>query len=207
MTNDFTIRQLAKELQSAYSAMNVEKHSPGLRREARTQRPAPGPQSPGNFLWINRSVMMEQRLREVAFNAFSDIQVKLKDEDGRVHNLLERIHGNSFAISELPWASDFIQELDDQVKKINRWLTPAQDSPRAKEIARQAGRRFTAAEAAALASTATGLKIDRKQVTYWGRAESKNVDAEIGSDGVATYSLEQVIAAAEEYKDQRKKSA
>lgn len=133
MDLEFDIRQVARELITLYAELDAKKHERPQPKEVRTMRPAPGPQSPGSWLWMARGVDMEQKLREVSMNAFADIQVRLRDDDAKVGNLLERIARNSHAISELPWAEDFADELDDQARQISRWVNP----PEAKDMAKR----------------------------------------------------------------------
>lgn len=124
MDLEFDIRQTARELQALYAALDDKKHERTRPKEVRIMRATPGPQSPGSWLWMARAVEMEQRLRQVAFNAFSDIQVRLRDDDAKVGNLLELIALNAQPISELGWASDFLDELNDQARTIGKWLNP-----------------------------------------------------------------------------------
>lgn len=203
--DEFTIRHLTKDLHHLYTLLEERKHTPEKPKEARTMRPAPGPRAPGNHLWIARGIDMEQRLREIAFNAFHDLQIKLRDDDGKVHNILRLVTYHAQPIADLPWADDFQDELDRQARVMGKWLNPTANTTQAQNLAKLSTKRFTASEAAALASEATGLKIDRKQVTYWGRSNTKNVDVVIGKDGVATYNIGQVIDAATHNKDGRRK--
>src|SRR5690606_3067275 len=113
MDLEFEIRKVAQELKKLYEDMDSRKYEPEKPKEVRVMRPAPGPRSPGSWLWMARGIENEQKLREVAFNAFGDLGIKLKDDDGVIHNLLAKIAFNAQPISELPWAEDFHQELDD----------------------------------------------------------------------------------------------
>lgn len=206
MTDEFAIRKAARELKGLYTHLDEMKHAAVTPPEVRTMQNTGGkPAMPGNWLWMQRGVDMAMRLQQVAFNAFGDMGKKIKDSDSGTLPLLELIALNAQPISELDWSSDFLDELEDQASQLSRWLYPTADSSRAREAARQTHKRFSAAEVAALASAATGLKIDRKQVTYWGRSATKGVDAEIGENGIATYCLGQVIDAAKQYRDERKK--
>ena len=205
MDLEFDIRQVARELRTLYTELDAKKHERPQQKEVRIMRATPGPQSPGNWLWVSRSVDMEQKLREVAMNAFLDIGVKLKDGDTRTQRLLELIAYHAQPIAYLPWADDFQDELDRQTRVMGKWLNPTANTTQAQKLAKLSTKRFTASEAATLASEATGLKVDRKQVTYWGRSNTKNVDVVIGKDGVATYNIGQVIAAATHNKDGRRK--
>lgn len=132
--DEFELRQLARDLIKLYAAMDELKHIPMKPPEVRTMQNTGGkPSMPGNWLWMHRSVDMEQKLREVAMNAFSDIQVRLRDDDAQILNLLELIALNAHAISELPWADDFCDELTDQARTIGKWVNP----PEPKEVAKR----------------------------------------------------------------------
>lgn len=124
MTDEFAIRQLARDLKRLYDGLDEKKHERPRPKEVRIMRATPGPQSPGSWLWMSRAVEMEQRLRQIALNAFSDIQVRLRDDDMVVGNLLDRISFNAQAISELDWADDFHDELADQERQMGKWLNP-----------------------------------------------------------------------------------
>lgn len=122
---EFEIRDTARDLQKLYAAMDELKHIPMKPPEVRTMQNTGGnPSMPGTWLWMHRSVDMEQKLREVAHNAFADIKVKLRDGDNKIPNLLELIALNAQPISELPWANDFYDELTDQARTIGKWTNP-----------------------------------------------------------------------------------
>ena len=134
MTDEFAIRKVAQELIGLYEALEERKHSPEKPPEVRTMQNTGGkPSMPGNWLWMARGIENEQKLREVALNAFGDLGIKLKDDDGVIRNLLGKIAFNAQAISELPWAEDFHQELDDQARQMGKWLNP----PEPAEVARR----------------------------------------------------------------------
>lgn len=119
------IRDTARELKSLYGALELRKFTAEKPPEVRTMQNTGGkPSMPGNWLWMSRGITMEQRLREVAFNAFGDLGIKLKDRDGIAGNLLTLVAFHAQAISELDWAGDFHQELDSQARMMGRWLNP-----------------------------------------------------------------------------------
>lgn len=134
MSDEFAIREVARDLKRLYEGLDEAKHSRPKPREVRTMKPSPGPSEPGNWLWISRCVTMEQRLREVALDAFGDIQVRLRDGDMVVHNLLDKIAFNAQAIAELDWADDFLEELDSQARQIGKWLNPPEPDQAAKRL-------------------------------------------------------------------------
>lgn len=130
---EFGIRQTARDLIKLYIALEEAKHGQPSPKEVRVMRPTPGPSSPGNWLWIHRGVEMSQRLQEVAFNAFGDLGKKIEEKDSGTLPLLDLIALNAQPISELGWASDFLDELHDQARKLGKWLNPPEPATLAKK--------------------------------------------------------------------------
>jgi len=184
--DEFTIRHLTKDLHHLYTLLEERKHTPEKPKEARTMRPAPGPRAPGNHLWIARGIDMEQRLREVSLNAFHDLQVKLRDDDGKVHNILRLITYHAQPIAALPWADDFQDELDRQVSVMGRWLNP----PEPKDIATQPEKRQDATHIARRMKN-RGITITTDQIRKW--AERGHITREELPSGKAGYLLTDVI--------------
>ena len=118
------LRDLARHLANLYQELNSLKYSRPTPPEARAMKPAPGPQSPGNWLYVSCWLDQEPRLREVAFNAFSDIGVKVRDDEAAAVALCQKLAFHAQAVSELDWASDLTDELAHQTKVIGRRVTP-----------------------------------------------------------------------------------
>lgn len=118
------LRELARSLKDEYVHLHSLKDARPKPPEVRTMKPAPGPRTPGNWLIVALYVDMEQRLREVAFNAFRDIGERLHDGDAAAPRLCHLIAFHAQAISELDWASDIMDELRDQERTINRRCNP-----------------------------------------------------------------------------------
>ena len=94
-------------------------------------------------------------------------------------------------LSELDWAQDLQQELADQARTINRWVNPP-ETPRAFIRQAQASQQLlTAAHTAKAATAATGKRIDRKQITYLGRAG--HITTHKDTQGNTCYNLGEVI--------------
>lgn len=85
---------------------------------------------------------------------------------------------------------------------MGRWLNPKANTQVVNAAVEQAPCRYTAADAAALASAATGRDVTRKQVTYWGRSRQE-VSAQLSEEGVTTYELGEIVDVARGYKDRR----
>ena len=195
MTNEFELRDTARELKHHYLQLQQLKHTTPNPPEVKTRNSVKGlgPKSPGNWLWVNRYITMEQNLRELCLNAFGidGINIRIHDGDLSAPRLCHLIAYHAQPLSELDWAADLMQELEDQARTINRWTNPP-ETPRA--LIRQAQsstQLLTAAHAAKAASAATGKKIDRKQVTYLGRAG--HITTHKDTQGNTCYNLGEVI--------------
>lgn len=186
MTDEFAIRKVAQELIGLYDALEERKHSPEKPPEVRTMQNTGGkPSMPGNWLWMARGIENEQNLRQLAFNAFGDLGIKLKDDDGVIHNLLAKIAFNAQAISELPWAADFHQELDDQARQIGTWLNPPDAGPVANEDP------YLTADSIQRSLTNKGLGADPATIRQW--ASRGHVDTKTRRDGKRAYRLADII--------------
>lgn len=206
MTNEFELRDTARELKAHYLELQSLKHTTPNPPEVKTRNSVKGagPKSPGNWLWVNRYIEMEQNLRELCLNAFGidGINTRLHDGDLAAPRLCHLIAWHAQALSELPWSQDLAQELQDQARTINRWTNPP-EAPRALIRQAQSSQQLlTASHAAKAATAATGKRIDRKQVTFWGR--SGRITQYKNPDGATTYRLDQVISTVENYVDNRR---
>lgn len=193
--DEFLLRDLANELAEHYTQLDSMKHDRPTPPEVKTRNAIKGlgPQSPGNWLFVSTFIDQEQRLREVAFNAFSDLGIIVRDGEAGAIALCRKIAFHAQAISELDWADDLADELARQARIINRRCNPAEKVPgRYIEQAQSSDQLLTASHAAKVASAATGEKIDRKQITYWGQAGY--IKAYIDSRGKACYKLAEIVA-------------
>ena len=195
MTNEFELRDTARELKHHYLELQQLKHTTPNPPEVKTRNSVKGlgPKSPGNWLWVNRYITLEQNLRELALNAFGidGINIRIHDGDLAAPRLCHLIAWHAQALSELDWSADLAQELEDQAHTINRWCNPP-ETPRALIRKAQSSQQLlTAAHAAKAAAAATGKKIDRKQVTYWGRAG--HITPHKDTQGNTCYNLGEVI--------------
>jgi len=128
VTNEFELRDTARELKHHYQELQAHKHTTPNPPEVKTRNSVKGlgPKPPGNWLWVNRYIEMEQNLRELALNAFGidGINIRLQDGDMAAPRLCHLIAWHAQALSELDWAQDLQQELADQARTINRWVNP-----------------------------------------------------------------------------------
>lgn len=195
MTNEFELRDTARELKSHYLELQTLKHTTPNPPEVKTRNSIKGlgPKSPGNWLWVNRYIEMEQNLRELALNAFGTdgINIRIHDGDMAAPRLCHLIAWHAQALSELDWAADLQQELEDQARTINRWTNPPETPTTLIRQAQHSTQLLTAAHTAKAATAATGHRIDRKQVTYWGRAG--HITTHKDTQGNTCYNLGEVI--------------
>ena len=128
MTNEFELRDTARELKAHYLQLQSLKHTTPNPPEVKTRNSVKGlgPKSPGNWLWVNRYITLEQNLRELALNAFGTdgIGIRIHDGDLSAPRLCHLIAYHAQPLCELDWAQDLMQELEDQARTINRWTNP-----------------------------------------------------------------------------------
>ena len=148
--DEFQLRDLARELAGHYTELHELKDTTPAPPEVKTRNSVKGlgPKSPGNWLWVNRYVTMEQNLRELALNTIvtDGIGIHINEADFTAPRLCRLIAWHAQPLSDLDWAADLMQELEDQARTINRWTHPpevqalaSQPEPRhgAEHIARQ----------------------------------------------------------------------
>ncbi|MDK4247784.1 hypothetical protein QPX34_07060 [Corynebacterium accolens] len=195
MTNEFELRDTARELKAHYLELQQLKHTTPNPPEVKTRNSVKGlgPKSPGNWLWIERYVTLEQRLREVTLNALGKdgINTHITGQDLSAPRLCRLIAWNAHQLTQLAWVEDLTQELQDQARQINRWVNPPQTPSALIRQAQSSTQLLTAAHAAAAATAATGHRIDRKQITYWGKAGY--ITAHRDTEGNTCYQLNDII--------------
>ncbi len=110
---------------------------------------------------------MEQNLRELALNAFGidGINTRLKDTDMAAPRLCHLIAWHAQALSELDWAQDLQQELEDQARTINRWTNPPELPAIAKQPEQRHGATYIARQL-----TARGIPTTPDTIRGWARA-------------------------------------
>ncbi len=126
--DEFQLRDTARELAELYVEMHGLKNTTPTPPEVKTRNSVKGsgPKSPGNWLWMHRYVTLEQNLRELCLNAFGvdGIGIHIAEDDFTAPRLCGLIAWHAQALSELDWAADLLQELDDQAHSISRWINP-----------------------------------------------------------------------------------
>lgn len=162
--DEFQLRDLARELAGLYRQLNGLKHTHPTPPEVRVMKPAPGPQTPGNWLYVSLYIDQSTKLREVCFNAFSDIGVKLRDTDAAAPRLCHLIAYHAQPISELDWASDLADELEHQARTINRHCNPPEPAAMAK-----APEPWQTSEAIIQTCANRGIKVTRETLWNWAK--------------------------------------
>lgn len=158
------LRHLARHLANLYQELNSLKYSRPTPPEARVMKPTPGPQSPGNWLYVATYIDQEQRLREVAFNALGDIGVRIKDSDAAAPRLCALLAFHAQAASELTWAADLMDELTTQTRILDRRCNPPQPATIAKQPEPRHG-----AEHIARQLRARGIPTTADTIRGWAR--------------------------------------
>lgn len=193
--DEFQLRDTARELAELYIEMHRLKDTSPTPPEVKTRNSIKGlgPKSPGNWLWMHRYITMEQNLRELCLNAFGTdgIHVRISEEDFTAPRLCGLIAWHAQPLSELDWAADLLQELEDQAWKINQWVNPPQVPRVLIRQAQSSEQLLTASHVAKAASAATGKRVDRKQITYWGNAGY--ITAHYDNQGKSCYQLGEVV--------------
>jgi len=168
VTNEFELRDTARELKAHYLQLQAHKHTTPNPPEVKTRNSVKGlgPKPPGNWLWINRYIEMEQNLRELALNAFGidGIGICIQPTDMAAPRLCHLIAWHAQPLSELPWAQDLQQELADQARTINKWCNPPEPNTIAKQPEPRHG-----AEHIARQLRARGIPTTADTIRGWAR--------------------------------------
>ena len=157
-------RDTARRLGRLYEQLHELKHARPKPPEVRVMKPAPGPQSPGNWLYVATYIDQEQKLREVALNAFADIGVRIRDTDAAAPRLCQLLAFHAQAASELNWATDLHDELLNQIRIIDRRCNPPQPATIAKQPEPRHGAEHTARQL-----RARGIPTTADTIRGWAR--------------------------------------
>lgn len=184
---EWEIREVARDLSKLYRLLEEMKHVPMKPPEVRTMQNTGGnPAMPGNWMWMSRGITMSEKLQEIAFNAFGDLNKRIRDKDSGTLPLLELIALNAQPISELGWASDFLDELNDQARTIGKWLNPPEPAATANSDP------YLTADSIQRALTTRGLQCPEGTIRYW--VSEGRVDTKTRRDGRRAYRLGDIIS-------------
>lgn len=184
----YQLRHLATSLAGWYEELEELKYSRPAPPEVRAMKPAPGPQSPGNWLYVACYLDQSAKLREVAFNALGDIGVKIRDDEAGAVALCRKLAFHAQAVSELEWASDLVDELRDQQRIISQRCRPVGDSKNGND-----GEVWLTARTISYKLRQQGYQITPELLRKW--AERGKITAKKDAVGQNLYRLSKVIQA------------
>lgn len=182
------LRDLARHLANLYQELNSLKYSRPTPPEVRAMKPAPGPRTPGNWLYVSCWLDQEPRLREVAFNAFSDIGVKVRDDEAGAVALCQKLAFHAQAVSELDWANDLTDELEHQAKVIGRHCQPHDTEVGTTD---DDGEVWLTARTICYKLRQKGYDVSPELLRKW--AERRKIESKVSVLGKVTYPLRNVI--------------
>lgn len=180
------LRELAKELVRLFTQLEELKWTNGRQPEVRVMKPAPGSQPPGNWFYLATGLDQEKNLREVAFNALGDTNVKIRDDETSGIALCRKLAFHAQAISELNWASDLVDDLMKIAGVLRKHCQPATIT----EVSEAPERRL-GAEAIARQLRARQHHVTADMVRGWARAGY--ITREIMPNGRGGYLLSECL--------------
>lgn len=163
--DEHELRELAQELVRLFTQLEELKWTNGRQPEVRVMKPAPGSQPPGNWFYSATGLDQERNLREVAFNALGDTNVKIRDDETSGIALCRKLAFHAQPISELDWASDLMDDLMKIAGVLRKRCQPATIT----EVADAPERRL-GAEAIARQLRARRHHVTADMVRGWARA-------------------------------------
>lgn len=182
--DEFDLRRVARDLERCYRELDAAKHTRVQPKGERVMRPRPGPQAPGNLLIISLDRDLVSRLHEFCRDIANHIEpAKIITWDGV--DLCGWIAWHASAIADLDFATDMMDEMVDQARKINRRLHPAGIDQIAN---RPEPRRVSGIIIDRMANL--GYSITREQLRTW--ATRGKISSRCRPDGRATYLLSEV---------------
>lgn len=218
MTNEWDIRHQARQLADAYATLKELSETPPRPIHVRKMKPIFRSQSPTNDSDYALNLIIELLrdtpddeipggFRTMACDALSYTTAKGYAHDVQPGMLCAHIafHAHTIA-ADFPAADDLHELMQDQETYIRRAISKRWGEPQSirHQLARtQATGYGIAADLAPLASAAVGRTVTRKQIEYWGR--SGRITQYLTADGTAHYKLDEVVDAAFNYRDQRKR--
>ena len=184
--DEFDLRRVARDLERCYRELDAAKHTRPQPKGERVLRPRPGPQAPGNLLIISLDRDLVSRLHEYARDAANHVEpAKIITWDGA--ELCAWVAWHASAIADLDFATDMMDEMVDQARKINRRLHPAGIDQVAN---RPEPRHVSGIIIDRMAKL--GHTISRDQLRTW--AARGHITSKIRHDGRATYLLSEVVS-------------
>ena len=182
--DEFDLRRVARDLEHAYRELNAAKHTRPQPKGERIMRARPGPQAPGNLLIISLDRDLVSRLHQYVRDAANHVDpTKIITWDGA--DLCRWIAWHASAIAELDFATDMLDEMVDQARKINRRLHPAGIQATANSDP------YLTADSIQRTLTARGLECPEGTIRRW--ASEGDVATKTRRDGRRAYRLGDII--------------
>lgn len=217
---EWALRRQARQLADAYATLQELSWTPPRPNHVRKMKPTFRPQSPTNdsdhALNLIYELMRDTPdenipggLRSMACDALSYTTATGYAHDIQPGILCAHIAYHAQAIAEqFPAAEELFELMEQQEAYIRRDIGKRFGGPAQiqHEMANVKPTGYgTAADIAPLASAILGRTITRKAVTYWGR--SGRITQHLKPDGTSVYELGEVVEAARNYRDTRRRTA
>lgn len=215
---EWDIRNQARRLADAYATLHELSQTPPRPIHVRTMKPMFRSQPPtaDNDHGLNLEIELMRDtpddtipggLRTMACDALSYTPATGYAHDAKPGILCAHIafHAHTIA-ADFPAADDLLELMEKQEDYIRRAINKRWGEPQKinRELAEVRPTGYgTAADIAQLVSAILGRTITRKQVTYFGR--SGRITEHLKPDGTSVYELGEVVEAARNYRDMRKR--
>lgn len=181
---EWKIRDQAKDLAHLYQQLSTAIRTPPPPREIRVMAARPGPREPGNLFLISLDRDLVSRLQELVRDAANHLDpARIITWDGV--ELCQWVAFNSQGISELDFAQDLLDELQDQARRLNKRLNP----PDMGEVANEDP--YLTADSIQRSLTAKGMDCPPATIRSW--AQRDHVATKTRRDGKTAYSLRDII--------------
>lgn len=181
--DEWAIRDTARDLANLYRELDAQKYAPPAPRETRVMKPRPGPSSPGNWFAMCLDADLVDHLVEMVCDARNHIEPAYTvGRDGAV--LCDWIAWNAQPISELDFAADLHDLMQDQARRITKRLhPPGSDTPANPDP-------YLTAGSIQRTLTARGLECPEGTIRRW--ASEGHVTTRKRDDGRTLYRLRDV---------------
>lgn len=189
MTDEWELRDLAKELASLYRELGEAHFTRGTPPEVQVTKPTFGPKDPAPMHLMSLDEELCARLFEMVRECANHIQPTLV-----LHHHGQRLAAwvawNAQAVADLDVAPDLADEMQDQARRIRLKLR-GPGVPQARHAAAVSDRWGTAAELAPIVTAVVGRSITNKKITEAGRAQK--FQKRTAPDGTSTYQLAAMV--------------
>lgn len=130
--DEFELRDLAKELAGLYRELGEARFARAKPPEVRVMRPSPGPRPPVPDHLVSLDEELSSRLFEFVRDCCNHIQpTKILTRHGQ--RLASWIAWHAYDVAQLDVASDLLEEMQDQARRIGKLVHP----PEPKQVAKR----------------------------------------------------------------------